>query len=466
MKIKPFTFTKYLGVLEQNLNPDSESEAAIKTTDILPWFVSEKTGIIKKLSQLVCTSDEPEFFHFQAELCDPRRWLYSDADNLGVWDSILTSAAYGSSTKKTEAIAKTIGESIERFCLYAFDRRYFLNDSYGNLLESAVDVVDLDKFASPSEEEMSNNPGGYIPLTTLSPDQPIDWVKGLSLQTRKEKLIPACFVYVSYRFNTPGELINYPISTGTACSRSPEKAAVKGILEVIERDAFMLTWLNYMEAPRIVGLEDGKDSELQASLKRFEKYSGDLQVYLLPTDLDAYVALALVIYANGDDHALTAGISASLNPEEAVTKAIQECAFVRQRLNEYSRTMSEEELKNLSGVHYATPESLEKVKFLLETKNSVSLASLPNLDTSSDSKNLQNLLSSLESRGLEAITLNIGLEAFEKLGFWVYKTIIPGMQPLSQNGYWFLGGQRIYTLPITLGYKVPKQLNLEPHLWA
>ena len=57
-------------------------------------------------------------------------------------------------------------------------------------------------------------------------------------------MVPAALVFVPYQYRKGNQdvPITQPISTGLACGCSYEEAAISGLCEVIERDAFTLTW--------------------------------------------------------------------------------------------------------------------------------------------------------------------------------------------------------------------------------
>lgn len=449
-------------MLEQHLayNPRDE---AVDTVELLPQLASKHTGIIHSLRELVCNVDEPELFHYEARVCEPRRWMINKKKYQGMWSSLPPTVAFGSSTSQIRAKAKAVGEAVERFCLYYYDTNELVNGSYEHFSDHAIDVY---KCALPLEEEIKKNENKPISLNLFSPEKPIDWVKGLSLNSNTEYLIPACFVYVSYASTCPNELFFLPISTGAACARSPEKAVFKGILEVIERDAFMIMWLNRIEPQEVTDLNSSKYREVRDCSHKFKRDDSELRVFLLPTDLNTYVALAVSTNTTGQRHALCSGLSASLDPGDAVIKAMEECAFVIQRIGEKSRYVSKEAIQKLSGALYSTPSTLDKIDFLLKSKNKVELGSLPSYSQSTDQANMEFLLKNLASRNLESFVVNIGWPELENLGLYVYKSIVPGMQPLSKLGYWYLSGKRIYDLPAFLGHKHSTELYLEPHIWA
>jgi ribosomal protein S12 methylthiotransferase accessory factor len=58
------------------------------------------------------------------------------------------------------------------------------------------------------------------------------------------------FMPYYYYHGTEDSPILQPISTGMACHCSPAEAAITAVCEVIERDAFSITWQAMLAPPR------------------------------------------------------------------------------------------------------------------------------------------------------------------------------------------------------------------------
>lgn len=357
---------------------------------------------------------------------------------------------------------------MERFCLYHAPKDTLV-ESYNTLSEPAVDPRD---FALPSWEEHQNHRAlGSPRLAKFRPDVPFGWVKSKELLTGESYLVPSCFVYVGYRFNSSQERICFPDSTGAACARSHTNAVLKGVLEVIERDSFMICWLNRLEPQRIIDLEATTDKTLRDVIRRLSGYQGVLRVFLLPTDFHAYVVLATIVHESPHRHTLCSGLSASLDAPTAVTKAVEEAVMVANRVGLLSLNLPRSEIRQLSGCYYNTLESLGSASFILNTKRTVRLNTLNAFVNSQHQDNsLAFLAHQMKEKGLRIFVVNIGFEPLEDMGLSVTKAIIPGMQPLARgdisNFYWFMGGIRLTDVPRRLGYEVPNNLNFSPHLWA
>ncbi len=75
------------------------------------------------------------------------------------------------------------------------------------------------------------------------------WVKGYNLSQSKNAVIPAQLVYLDYQPVKNEKYISQPISTGAAFGDSHEDTLLRGIYELVERDAFLTIYLNQINAP-------------------------------------------------------------------------------------------------------------------------------------------------------------------------------------------------------------------------
>ena len=110
---------------------------------------------------------------------------------------------------------------------------------------------------------------------------PLHWTTAYSITQDQPVLVPASFVYLPYYFESASESPSHnPISTGLACGSNLAPAIYKAILEVIERDAFMIMWQNQLPCTRI-DLTTVDDPFIQSLLKELEVLPVECQAYLI-----------------------------------------------------------------------------------------------------------------------------------------------------------------------------------------
>src|SRR5262249_15974708 len=122
---------------------------------------------------------------------------------------------------------------------------------------------------------------------------PVRWVRGFALPAAEPAYLPVQLVYLAGTEPSAGEAaIGYSPSSGLAWGPGLARAVLVGLLEVVERDAFMITWYNRLSLPR---LDWRSDPALVAFERRYFAPSGlDYAVVDLSIFLDVPTALALV----------------------------------------------------------------------------------------------------------------------------------------------------------------------------
>jgi ribosomal protein S12 methylthiotransferase accessory factor len=213
----------------------------------LARLVSPLGGLIGRVNRLIAAPGEPQFPTYGAQLGDVGRVLsnigtvYGTPANNGEMDGA------GGALDEQAALTRALAEALERYSCCVYSSRQFIWASADELGDEALD---LDTVPKCSERELEHR---LCPLRAPDKSAPIRWVRGISLMTRKPIWIPAVMVYLHIPWLSIGERFCLPISTGCAAHTEIEQALVHAALEVVERDAIALVWLQQMRLPRIDG---------------------------------------------------------------------------------------------------------------------------------------------------------------------------------------------------------------------
>src|SRR6266487_1329103 len=204
------------------------TSATTRLSEIFDDLVDDRVGIIRSVKEVPREPGSPEFFHFYGQACNTR--AFSEQKNFG--------STGGASTKREVAMAKAIGEAVERYCSAIYQIEDFPLWSYE---DTPFPCVSPQVFALYSETQYQQPGFPYVAFTDMTK---VRWVQALDLQMAERVYVPACMVYVPYFFDAEGgeSAIAQRISTGLACHCSFAEAAVSAICEVVERDAFTITW--------------------------------------------------------------------------------------------------------------------------------------------------------------------------------------------------------------------------------
>jgi thiazole/oxazole-forming peptide maturase SagD family component len=142
--------------------------------------------------------------------------------------------SWGNGTNLYQAQLKTIAEAVERFCSAAI--RIDQN--------VAADKLEMDWLDPRAVAPLSKRQYRMFPrLQPFDPSVKWQWAEGRYWQTGKRILVPIDLVYYPIDASAyDRKLCCYATSSGVAAHETVEQAVEGGLLELIERDAFVLAW--------------------------------------------------------------------------------------------------------------------------------------------------------------------------------------------------------------------------------
>ena len=419
-----------------------------RLADIIPEVVDSRVGIVKYVMEMPRDAGAPDFFHFYAQACNTSAFTRQ----------VNFYAAGGASSDRGMAVAKAIGEAVERYCGAVYDVEQLPLFSRE---EAPFPCVDPSLFAHYNEEQY-NAPGfAYLPFDDTTP---VRWVPAFDALTLEKIYVPAAKVYVPYTYylGTGDTPICQPISTGLACHMSPAEAAVSGACEVIERDAVTLMWQAMMPPPQI-RVETLSDANYDL-VERYERTGGRVTMFDITTDVGIPTVLSVLRHPSKEQPAMVVAASTSLDPEEAVRKSLEELAHTRRYSQQINvklprLVVDPPNHENVTGqishlnfwcdqanVHYAD--------FLFTSKKRVEFDQLRNLATGDARRDLELIARAIESTGHRVLIVDATTADVRELGFAVVRTIVPGYHPLALGfAYRARGGRRLYEVPQKMGHK-------------
>src|SRR3989344_4104345 len=233
-------------------------------------------SIIKSYRPTPGFCDEPPIFSWIAEFASSRT-----KENF---------SGGASAHDERQALTATLAEALERY-LWLETTDYFVSPQRATTHEisKSGQAILPERFAGFSPEQRTKNS-----RLTLAPDAEYLWVRGYSWTAGKNIWIPAQVVSGKHGgknfSNKDSEpVIVAAITTGLATGPTLEFALLNGALEIIERDALMITWLNQLSPPRIDldAVQKGSAS-LAALLESCKRYRLGVEALRMPTDAPAY----------------------------------------------------------------------------------------------------------------------------------------------------------------------------------
>ncbi|HEX6969070.1 MAG TPA: TOMM precursor leader peptide-binding protein [Micromonosporaceae bacterium] len=209
-------------------------------------------------------------------------------------------------------------EGLERYAgQYPRAKRVDVFDSYVKLQDDAMDPSDCgyhpDFYA-----------GHGLYYAPFDPETPIHWVWGYSLRDRRPRLVPEQLVYYLDRRPDQRKFVQ-ECSNGCASGSCVEEALLHGMLELIERDAFLLAW--YGKA-RLAEIDPStcRDESVQFMLDRVDLLGYDVRLFDTRADLPIPVVTGVAVRRDGGLGTLCFAAGASFDPDDAVRAALCEVA--------------------------------------------------------------------------------------------------------------------------------------------
>lgn len=418
-------------------------------------IVSNKLGIVKDIFYWLPEKDDARVFLVAA--------IAQNFSRMGI--EISTSFNSGAGLTFSAALNAAIGETIERYCSAIVNDKDLVFGDYHTLSESYT-CVSPSSFAFYHSSQYDEDD---FPFEKFENSSKIFWTKCYKLGDDKETLIPAAVTYLPYYPKKEEKLIWYPVSTGLSCARSIDEAIVKGIFEVIERDAFSILWYNKLSLPKINIRSN--DEVYKLYKERFEipgcKYT------LIDMTLDTEVPTVLGILEDFRGGILIAAATRS-TLKEAVIKTFIELSqgriswkedFIKGSNKEFKEDFSD--IRDFhSRVMLFTQKKMKKhFDFLLDSDIYVDI---PEDAIEPYDVQLKKLYETLSNLGHGIYYKNLTTVDVVNHGYNVVKVVVPGFIEITNDHvYPRIGGERLYNVPYNIGLRNTitnvEDLNPIPH---
>jgi ribosomal protein S12 methylthiotransferase accessory factor len=436
---------------------ESPTESMLRSTYVDPTF-----GLVHQLRRA-------ESAVFPATLASVRSSTHSEPE-LG----------FGSALNYGTSAAIALLEALERYGgLLPRNRRVIVRGSFRQFADWALDPKSLGLPLS------SDTPSAAEP--ELDDDTELDWVWGYSWGRDRPILVPADVVYYG-RWYHERPATRPPLqetSNGCALRRTATEAILFGLLEVVERDAFLMTWYAQMGVPRI-DLSIVGDPLVGLMVERFRARLG-YDVLAFDTTMEHGIpsvwAMA-VGSTNRKDRAKTVSAAAAhIDPTYALRKALLELgplvdAAVRvypqhaQRAGDLVRDGALVRSMADHTILYGHPDAFERFNFLLRpvrTPAAVQTVEPPRIGPEWAAQALDRAVDSLTGLGIDVVVADQTTPEHVASHLHCVKVIAPGLLPMtfghSTRRVKNIG--RLQTVPIRLGYRRqasrPSNLNPYPH---
>ncbi len=368
-------------------------------------------------------------------------------------------------------------EALERYAGYRPQgKRTKVFGSYQQLKDDALDPVSL---GLHFEEDLKRNHD----LVSYSDDVETEWVWGYSFKQKKPILVPEHIAYYFVQFWKKNIRFFYEVSNGCALGSCAEETILHGIFEVIERDAFLMTWYCKL-SPVEIDLESVERKSLRLLIKRMKHAGYRVVAFDIRTELNIPAVWVMTINEKDEGPYILCSAGAHFDFEEAIESALGELSLSaswREREEEEKKSLAYEMLEDsykATEMHdhallYTIPEAASRLDFLWKSKKKATVQELQATAETFEHDDLKQDVEALIKRvndcNLDVIVVEQTPPEMKKVELETFKVIIPGMLPMTFGHHRrrVNGLTRLLTVPAQLGYEnAPTsydELNPCPH---
>jgi len=408
-------------------------------------LVDPRVGVVRRISRIARGATEPvppQFYqatlpHFDFKKAKPH-------ERIGV----------GKAVKEEDAINAAIAEALERYCASQPDtgsmRRFTWKDRPGDAITPADCVLYSD----------SQYTSGRLRYGRWDENIEVPWLQGRELPGERPLWAPVSMICLDYPGNDMDTYFCQPTSNGLAGGATLEAAILAGLYELIERDSFLIMWMNRLPAAEI---DIPASAHVEASvIRHYGRFEIDTRVFRLPTDMPVHVMMSVLLDRREKRPAAVIGLGCHSDPQVAVRKALFETAQVHpgevdrcadpqytERLHAYQDVRTLEDHSAFFGSAARLPE----LAFLLDNSTRQGLDELPNLTTGTLGGDVDRCVTALCQAGCRVFYADITTPDLDDYAIRIVRTIATGLQPIHFGyGEERLGGKRLYEIPRILGY--------------
>lgn len=411
-------------------------------------LISPKLGLLQGLNRGHLQNSDPSIISYSAVTA-----------NAGVFTDSFSHLAGGAGLGWKNAFLATVGEAVERYASSFYDLNRLKLASSREF--NSDEIIPIKQYALFAQQQYDREGFPFEPFTE---DLKLHWDIAFDLVDQKNKYVPAILLYMPFRADE--KPISEQVSTGFAVHTDFELATLGAIYEVVERDAFSISWLNMLELPKIN--IDGDLADLVNSI--IPKH---LDIHLLDMTTDVGVPSVTGILIGKQDFGDFIAVCACSRfdlfsaAEKTIIELCQSVPYAR-LLKEQNRNFNDySEVKTFAdhSLFYLYRTDLWPIfDKWLDTKPSVSIKRQPPL---SPSEQIMGIKEKFSEVNIPILLKDKTPSDLDEAGFRLVRAVCPGLINLNGTyGQYYLGGERLYSAPALMGHDVRntyETLNHLPH---
>lgn len=396
-------------------------------------LIDRRLGIVHQVGGLPGAPGDPYFYKYYARLSSPQVWAPATR-------AMQIDGGFAIDIDRRGAYVKAVCEALER---YSGAFHGHLEDlQYASPQDLPHRYLTSKDFHELSDTEAQDSGTIY---SLCDPHLPRHWVTAKSLTFGDFCYVPADLVYIP--FPVPSSRRNSPQTTsGLALGSNIDMAVTSGLLEVLERDAFMVYWLAGGAGTPVRVMPGPKSN---AVLRRIERAGLTWRCTLLTVDHCVPVAVATVESVPGY---CGIGASAALTLDGSVSKALLEAEQCRGLARDLAHSVLNGVIEaptldevNTPHQHVIASSQPEVRKELDQFMNADAADRMPFAQPGSQqtTHRLSSIVASLHRSGHEVLFVETTTRDVEAVGVHCVRVLVTNTQPLVFGKTHFRGSSRL-----------------------
>jgi ribosomal protein S12 methylthiotransferase accessory factor len=407
-----------------SLNLDAVQNATSLDT-AFPGWIDPRTGVITAAwFENEDLDDGPYFVSAQLSSYSNSKFSPVPGDPCG-----------GKGINRVDAIRSGIGEALERYSAGRLDKDRI---HYVHATQLSGDILSPTAIGLYTSRQYDTVGFPFLPF---DPQQEYHWIEGVWLPSRKPVWVPAESTF--FLANSLGDQLCQTTTSGLALGSDIAVASARALLELVERDATMMTWLCHLPGHSII--LDQCDDTLNAILHGLQSLDVNVEFYLLDVGVSIPTVLACGFGDGNRWPGLCVGSAAHSSARIALRAAALEMVYTAQGLLRTGAQLVEQPEAIRSNrfidhaLYYLLPERADAAAFLRGGSN-IKYSLLPEI---SESEAVQ-LGAMLADIGIRVAIVDVTSPDVALSGLRVVRALADGLLPIHcGHGFARCGSRRL-----------------------
>jgi len=278
--------------------------------------------------------------------------------------------------------------------------------------------------------------------TAYDPATKIDWIRGTSLTRGVPVLVPANLVFYPYVPCRGSQVIAWADSNGLAAGNNLEEAVLHGLIEVIERDAIMIS--EYNRLPHTDIASGGHLEACRPIIDLLAKAGYRLAFMSVPTDLP-FPVVAAYLARRDDLRDRSVAFGCHLDRARAMERALTEAV----------------QLLPPSVNHSGWLRSGSAERYARRSRKRIAFGELPDHSATDLKVCIERCLTVLRDIGSEVIVVDLSRP---DVPFPVVRVLATELQPLIRKSERRISA-RFFEVPVKLGFRARPRSPAGIEIW-